>query len=107
MRRVARPRLTTSAMRQRPPLQKGDFEMQDGFSKRPANFTPLSPVELLARSAGLYPPHVAVQYGELERTYSQFHERCQRLGSALLRKGIARGYVVSALPPNTPAHLEA
>ena len=81
--------------------------MRDIFKKDAANYVPLSPVGFLARSAEVHPHHVAVRYGKQSFTYAQMHRRCVRLASALARRGIQRGDVVSILAPNVPAHLEA
>ena len=72
-----------------------------------ANYTPLSPVAFLARAAEIYPDRVAVIHGAARITYVKFHERAQRLASALAAKGVKRGDVVSAMLPNVPAMLEA
>jgi len=72
-----------------------------------ANFTPLTPVGFLPRAAEIYPDRVAVIHGATRFTYAQFHERARRLASALAKKGVKAGDVVSAMLPNVPAMLEA
>jgi fatty-acyl-CoA synthase len=72
-----------------------------------ANFTPLTPVAFLPRAAEIYPDRVAVIHGATRFTYAQFHERALRLASALAKKGVKAGDVVSAMLPNVPAMLEA
>ncbi|MSP89710.1 MAG: acyl-CoA synthetase [Alphaproteobacteria bacterium] len=78
-----------------------------GLDRRPANFTPLSPIGFLARAARAFPDHTAVIAGERRFTYRQFRERCHRLASALALRGIGRGDTVAVLAPNVPAMLEA
>jgi fatty-acyl-CoA synthase len=73
----------------------------------PANFAPLSPVVFLPRAAEIFPERVAVIHGERRITYAQFLERARRLASALARRGVKRGDVVSAMLPNVPAMLDA
>lgn len=73
----------------------------------PANYAPLSPISFLPRAAEIFPDRVAVVHGKTRFTYSQFHERALRLASALTKKGVKRGDVVSAMLPNVPAMLEA
>ena len=73
----------------------------------PANFTPLSPVSFLPRAAEIYPDRVAIVHGSLRISYGQFLARAKRLASALARKGVKRGDVVSAMLPNVPAMLDA
>jgi fatty-acyl-CoA synthase len=48
-----------------------------------------------------------VIHGERRITYAQFLERARRLASALARRGVKRGDVVSAMLPNVPAMLDA
>ena len=72
-----------------------------------ANHTPLSPLSFLPRAAEIYPDRVAVIHGAQRISYAQFHERALRLASALAKKGVQRGDVVSAMLPNVPAMLDA
>src|SRR5919199_6452623 len=69
--------------------------------------TELSPVSFLRRSAFVYPDKVAVVHGERRYTYGEFHERVNRLASALVGAGVEAGNRVAFLCPNTPALLEA
>src|SRR5688500_4492770 len=72
-----------------------------------ANYTPLSPIVFLLRAAEIYPERVAVIHGEQRITYSQWLERARRLASALAKKGVRRGEVVSVMLPNIPSMLDA
>src|SRR5688572_7483910 len=72
-----------------------------------ANYTPLSPIVFLPRAAEIYPERVAVIHGEQRITYSQWLERARRLASALAKKGVRRGEVVSVMLPNIPSMLDA
>jgi len=72
-----------------------------------ANRQELSPLSFLPRAAEIYPLRVAVIHGAARITYAQFFERARRLASALARRGVARGDVVSAMLPNVPAMLDA
>ncbi len=78
-----------------------------GLDQRPANYTPLSPLSYLKRSARVYPEYTSVIHGDERYTWAQTYERCRRLGSALSRRGIGRGDTVSVLAPNIPAIYEA
>lgn len=73
----------------------------------PQNYTPLSPIGFLPRAAEIYPERVAVIHGRTRYTNAQFYERSRRLASALAKRGVKRGDVVSAMLPNTPPMLEA
>jgi len=76
------------------------------LDRNPANYQPLTPLTFLARTADIFPDHIAVIHGQLRRTYAQFYARSRRLASALVRQGIRRGDTVSVLLANTPAMLE-
>ena len=78
-----------------------------GLDRNPANYTPLTPVSFLERSAEAYPRKVAVVHGGLRLTYARFLERVRRLASMLARHGIGRGDTVAFMAPNVPALLEA
>jgi fatty-acyl-CoA synthase len=72
-----------------------------------ANYTPLSPITYLERTASVYPDKTAVIHGDARYTYAQLYERCRRLASALARRGIGVGDTVSVMASNVPAMLEA
>lgn len=71
------------------------------------NFQPLTPLTFLERAASVFPDHIAIVHGTLQRNYAQFYTRSRQLASALVsQQGIKRGDTVSALLANTPAMLE-
>src|SRR5262249_19299748 len=72
-----------------------------------ANFAPLTPVSFLRRSADVFPHKPAVVHGDRAYTYREFHERCRRLASLLVARGVGRGDTVTVMAPNVPALLEA
>jgi fatty-acyl-CoA synthase len=78
-----------------------------GLDKNAANYTPLSPLSLLARTAYTYPRRVAVIHGDRQLTWAGVYARCRRLASALNRHGIGAGDTVAAVLPNGPAMYEA
>ncbi len=80
-----------------------DFEM----AKNAANHVPLSPLSFLARTASVYPDHLAVLHGARRFTWAETAARCRRLASALAARGIGRGDVVAVMAPNIPALFEA
>jgi fatty-acyl-CoA synthase len=69
--------------------------------------TELDPVDLLRRSAYMYPEKVACVHGDRRIAYGQLGERCWRLANGLRAAGIERGDRVATLLPNSPAMLEA
>ncbi len=78
-----------------------------GLDKNAANYTPLSPLSLLARTAYVYPERTAVIHGERRLTWSEVYTRCRRLASALRQRGIGAGDTVAAMLPNIPEMYEA
>jgi len=78
-----------------------------GLGRNAANHVPLSPVSLLARAARVHAERIAVVHGARRFSYAAFDERCRRLASALVRRGIGRGDTVAIMAPNIPAMLEA
>jgi fatty-acyl-CoA synthase len=76
------------------------------LDRNPANFQPLTPLTFLERAAAVFPDHVAIIHGPLQRNYREFYARSRRLASALARRGFKRGDTVAALLANTPAMLE-
>ena len=76
------------------------------LDKTPANYQPLTPLSFLARSASVYPEHIAIIHGKQRTTYAAFYVRARKLASALVKAGIRKGDTVSAILANTPAMLE-
>jgi fatty-acyl-CoA synthase len=67
----------------------------------------LTPVDLLRRTAAVFPERTAVVHGERRMSYRTLEERVNRLASALRGAGVGRHDRVAALSPNAPALLEA
>jgi fatty-acyl-CoA synthase len=78
-----------------------------GLDKNAANYTPLSPLSLIARSAYVYPNRIAVIHGNRQLTWADVYVRCRRLASALKKHGIRTGDTVAAMLPNIPEMYEA
>ncbi|GLU35797.1 acyl-CoA synthetase [Trinickia caryophylli] len=78
-----------------------------GLGKNAANFTALTPLKFIARSAAVYPSHLAVVHGNLRRTWAETYARTRRLASALAARGIGLGDTVAVMLPNVPAMVEA
>jgi fatty-acyl-CoA synthase len=68
--------------------------------------TELDPTSFLRRSAAIHPTRVAVVDGDLRRNYAEFHERVNRLASALRARGVGHHDRVAALCPNVSELLE-
>jgi fatty-acyl-CoA synthase len=76
------------------------------LDKTPANYQPLTPLSFLARSASVYPEHIAIIHGKQRTTYAAFYARARKLASALVKAGIRKGDTVSAILANTQGMLE-
>jgi 3-(methylthio)propionyl---CoA ligase len=72
-----------------------------------ANYTPLTPLSLIARTAYVYPAQLAVVHGERRYTWSETYARSRRLASALAQAGIGSGDTVALMAANTPEMVEA
>ena len=80
---------------------------ETGLEKRAANYVPLTPLSHLRRAANVFADNTAVIYGAHRVTYAQYHARCTRLASALVKMDVKPGDVVATLIPNLPAQAEA
>ncbi|SEO42203.1 AMP-binding protein, partial [Aquisalimonas asiatica] len=81
------------------------FEQHLG--QTPANYTPLSPLTFIERTASVYPERTAVIHGSIRRSWAETYARCRRLAGALHNRGIGKGDTVAAMLPNIPEMLEA
>lgn len=84
----------------------GSWKSTEGLVRCPVNDVPLSPITFLERSATAYRDRTSVVYGSVKYTWSETHERCLKLASALTQLGISRGDLVAVLAPNVPAMYE-
>ncbi len=78
-----------------------------GLDRRTANYAPLTPILFLERTADVWPEALAVVHGSQRTTYARLRERCRRLASALVGRGVRPGHTVVVMAPNVPALLEA
>lgn len=83
-----------------------DHIYEAGLNKNRANYTPLSPLSFLERSAFIYPNHDAIVYGDLRYHWSETYTRCRQLAAALQNRGISKGDTVAVMLPNVPAMYE-
>ena len=82
-------------------------EAYEALAKNPANFTALTPLSFLQRTADIYGEREAIIYGDRSYTWHQCHERCLRMASSLTELGIGKGDTVAVLAFNTPEMFEA
>ena len=80
---------------------------EENLPKNQANYSPLTPLSFLTRTAEVFPERTAVIHGEIKRSWRETLKRCTRLASALKKKGVVQGTTVSVMAPNVPELLEA
>ena len=76
------------------------------LDRNPANYTSLSPLSLIARTAYTYPQRLSVIHGDRRYTWAETYARSRRLASALVRAGIGKGDTVAVMAANTPEMVE-
>ncbi|HEX7270803.1 MAG TPA: acyl-CoA synthetase [Casimicrobiaceae bacterium] len=77
------------------------------LDRNAANYTPLTPLSLIARTAYVYPQLPSVIHGERRYTWAETYARARRLASALHAAGIGVGDTVAVMASNTPEMVEA
>src|SRR6476620_9166312 len=80
---------------------------ETGLDRSSANYVPLTPVSFLTRAASAFANKTAVIDGERRYTYTQLHDRCVRLASALAGLGVKRLDTVAIMASNIPEMIEA
>jgi fatty-acyl-CoA synthase len=77
------------------------------LDRNAANYTPLTPLSLIARTAYVYPKLTSVIHGDRRYTWAETYARARRLASALSKAGIGIGDTVAVMASNTPEMVEA
>ncbi|MEO8740367.1 MAG: AMP-binding protein, partial [Casimicrobiaceae bacterium] len=85
--------------------QRSPFE--EDLDRNAANYTPLTPLSLIARAAYVYPRQLAVVHGDRRYTWAETYARSRQLASALVAAGIRSGDSVALMAANTPEMVEA
>jgi len=80
---------------------------QKNLNQKIANFTPLSPLSFIERTAYTYPTHLSIIHGRKKFTWEKTYYRCKRFASALKKNGITAGDTVAIMGANTPEMYEA
>ena len=80
---------------------------ETNLDKNEANYTPLSPLSFIQRSADVFPNKPSVVHGNARYTWAQTYHRSVKLASALHKRGVNTGDAVSVIAANIPAHFEA
>ncbi len=79
----------------------------DEMPRTLANYTSLSPVSFIERTAEVFGDLPAVIHGSRRYSWAQCRERSARLAAALRALGVVRGTTVSTMLTNTPEMIEA
>lgn len=77
------------------------------LDKNRANYTALSPVSFVERSAEVFGDLPAVIHGARRYDWRALRDRSASLAAALRALGVGRGTTVSTMLPNTPELVEA
>jgi fatty-acyl-CoA synthase len=80
---------------------------EQDLGRQAANYSALSPVSFVERSAEVFADLPAVVHGARRYTWAQTRERSARLAAALQALGVGRLHTVSVMLPNTPEMVEA
>ena len=64
------------------------------LDKSRANYTPLSPLSFIERTALIYPDYPSVVYGVRRYTWAETYSRCRQLAGALSARGLGVGDTV-------------
>ncbi|NMG41661.1 AMP-binding protein [Chelativorans sp. ZYF759] len=83
------------------------MRLEPHLRPRAANHVPLTPVELLVRTAEIYPDRSAVVWNGRSWTYSAFARMVTRFASFLAAQGVDSGDVVSVMASNRAEMLAA
>lgn len=76
------------------------------LAKNTVNHAALSPVSILKRVERVHPELPAQIHGTIRRNWGEVAERCKRLASALVKRGVGKGDTVALIAPNIPEALE-
>ena len=77
------------------------------MSTNQVNYSHLTPLSFLSRSARVFPNKDALVYRDRRWTYAEFAARINQLASALQKWGLRAGERVAFLCPNIPPMAEA
>src|SRR5262245_64833812 len=78
----------------------------DSMVQPAVNYTPLTPLSFLVRSAFVFPEKTAVVYKDTRYTYRQLRQRVNRCATALQDVGVTPGDRVAFLCPNITSMME-
>ena len=77
------------------------------LDRNPANFTPLTPLSFFNRARKVFGHRPAYVYGNIQRSWQEVFDRCNRFAAALKNAGIGKNDTVAFIAPNIPEMFEA
>ena len=77
------------------------------LDKNDANYSAMTPLGFIQRTAAIYPNRTAVVYGDIRRSWAETWVRVRKAASALKSRGIGLGDTVSVIAGNIPEMFEA
>ena len=86
-------------------LEKENIKNQK-LEKNDANYTALTPISFLLRTANIWPEKTAWVHGSQKATYKELLSRCIKISDGLRLKGIKKGDTIAVILPNVPAMIE-
>ena len=78
-----------------------------GLEKNKANFTALTPVFFLERTASIFPNYTSIISENKQFTWKNTFDRCKLFASSLQKENIKKGDTISIIAPNSSAMYEA
>ena len=79
----------------------------DSLSKNKANYSQLTPLSFLYRTAKIFPDQIAWIYGKRKANYLELLKKSKNLALAVKSLNVKKGNVVSVMLPNVPEMIEA
>ena len=78
-----------------------------GLEKNKANYTSLTPISFLERTANIFPNYISIISENKKFTWKSTFTRCKLFASSLKKRKIKKGDTVSIIAPNSSAMYEA
>ena len=87
-------------------MSQQEYISNPKLEKNNANYTALTPISFLLRTANIWPEKIAWVHGSQKATYEELLLRCIKISDGLKLKGIKEGDTIAAILPNVPSMIE-
>ena len=87
-------------------MSQQEYISNPKLEKNNANYTALTPISFLLRTANIWPEKIAWVHGSQKATYEELLSRCIKISDGLKLKGIKEGDTIAAILPNVPSMIE-